>query len=434
MCREIVTHCPRVRILATSREPLRLRAERVWPIPRLSSAAAVELFVERARSARADFDPTADDHLAIQRICEQVDRLPLAIELAAARVRSLSVRDITDRLDDLVELLAGQVDDRAARHQTMQTTIDWSVSSLGPTERQLLDEMVMFAGGARLDAIESVSSTANTTNVLDGLVAKSLVEFDPGRAAADRREPRYLVLEPIRQYVEAELKTTDALELATLHATWVVGLARHASQELASQPAQWTTLLDAETANVAKAFRFLLTAGRVSECMQIVAGLGQYWFSRLSADGYRMSGEVLAAARGDETPRLRAGVLLTAGLLAEQAGDLRQAIDHLACAIELLGPLDTSPRLAWALFHQARVLALSGLADPHRPLGKAVVLFRQLGDPVGEAWCRVVARPDHEGRPPQPLDQRSPSPRSRPSGSTHARRSAVPLRWTGGAG
>ena len=204
----------------------------------------------------------------------------------------------------------------------MQTTIDWSVSSLGPTERQLLDEMVMFTGGARLDAIESVSSTANTTNVLDGLVAKSLVEFDPGRAAADRREPRYLVLEPIRQYVEAELKTTDALELATLHATWVVGLARHASQELASQPAQWTTLLDAETANVAKAFRFLLTAGRVSECMQIVAGLGQYWFSRLSADGYRMSGEVLAAHGGTRRhdPRRRP----PHGRAAGRTADLRQ--------------------------------------------------------------------------------------------------------------
>ena len=389
-CDQIIGRCPNVTILVTSREPLRVRAERAWWIPRLALPAAVELFVERARSSRADFEPSADEYVVIEHVCERLERLPLAIELAAARVRSLGVHDIADRLVDLMGLLVGDGADRPTRHQTMRAAIDWSVAQLSEVEQRLLDELAVFAGGAGLDAIERTSSVPDVTGALDGLVSRSLVDFDAGTmTVATRRDPRYLVLEPIRQYVMGALESDVAAQLSDAHAAWVMAMAQHASRGLDADPALWIARLDAETANVSRAFRYLLDARRLPDCMRIVANLGPYWYRRISADGRRMAMEVLAAASGDEPARLRAGVLLSAALLAEQTSSLPEALEHLTEAVGLLGSGDRSLRLAWALFHQGRVLAMSARAHADRPLRRALALFRECGEPSGEAWCAL---------------------------------------------
>jgi predicted ATPase len=231
----IATSAPHVRVIATSREGLGIPAERVVPVTPLTTDAdgdAVELFVARARAARPDFALDAVTTPTVIELCRRLDGIPLAIELAAARTRSITPTRVLERLDERFRMLTGGSRTAVARHQTLQAAVDWSYELLSAEERTVLDRLSVFAGGFTLDAAEAVASDddIDAFDVLEhvsALVDKSLVVVDPGEEA-------YRLLETIRQYAAGRLATSGtADELRARHADYYRRVA------LATSPNPW---------------------------------------------------------------------------------------------------------------------------------------------------------------------------------------------------
>ena len=227
--------CPRLRILATSREPLHITGERLCRLSTLpvppetvgsaprppSTYAAVQLFVDRARLVRPEFELNESSAPAVARICRQLDGHPLALELAAARLRTLSAEQIATRLDDRFRLLGGGQSAVAPRQRTLLATLDWSYGLMSPSEQALLRRLSVFAGGWTLEAAERIAEPAGAAEVLEhltGLVDKSLVQVG---ATADLDELRYSLLETVRQYAAEHLSATGELETTRARHIWL---------------------------------------------------------------------------------------------------------------------------------------------------------------------------------------------------------------------
>src|SRR5262245_4053146 len=242
----IVAHCPGVRILATSREPLVVTGETLCPVPSLrlppedvaladaAAYAAVRLFLDRASAARPDFALTADTVAAVVQICRRLDGLPLAIELAAARLRSLSVAQVVERLDDRFALLTRGTRTALARHQTLRAVVDWSWELLDEPEQMLLRRFSVFAGGATLEAAERACAgggpaRADIIDILASLVDQSLVEAD----GVQRDEMRYRLLDTVRAYGAERLREAgETMAVSRAHAEYFCDLAERAEPEL----------------------------------------------------------------------------------------------------------------------------------------------------------------------------------------------------------
>ena len=212
----LLTHCKDVRLLATSREALMVDGERIWPVPSLAfmdgaQSPAVALFIDRARAVAPDFDP-ASDIAEIAEICRRLDGIPLAIELAAARVRAMSPAQIRDRLNERFRLLTGGARRALERHQTLRHAVQWSYDLLTPAERMVLARTSAFYGGFSLEAAESVCAggeiaAADILDIFDSLVRKSLVNVERSGAGI-----RYGLLETIRQFAEEQLVAMSEAE------------------------------------------------------------------------------------------------------------------------------------------------------------------------------------------------------------------------------
>jgi predicted ATPase/class 3 adenylate cyclase len=219
----VLDSCADVAVLATSREPLGVDAERVWRVPSLPGrAAGLELFCERAFAVSPGFAPTPEDDEVIGTICEQLDGIPLAIELAAARVAHLSVGDIAAHLDERFQLLAGGRRRARQRHQTLQAALDWSYDLLSPVERTILRYASVFVGGFALDALDAVAPEERAGHrlleVLSSLVDKSLVDVVTER----RSRTRYRLLETVRLYaLDALAAEGEAADARDRHAAWI---------------------------------------------------------------------------------------------------------------------------------------------------------------------------------------------------------------------
>jgi non-specific serine/threonine protein kinase len=238
----LLSACPRLVVLATSRERLNVDGEVVWRLPPLalpqtadtfgiaSATEAVRLFVDRARNVRSDFDLKPDNLPAIVAICRRLDGMPLAIELAAARASALSPGEIMARLNDRLRLLTGGPRDADGRHRTLRATIDWSYELLDPSERTLLQRLSVFAGPVRADAVAQVCSDAALTpaDVSDGLqklADKSMLQIEPGVDGATR----YRLLESIREYAAGKLTSTgEETRLRDLHLAFYTRLTEEA--------------------------------------------------------------------------------------------------------------------------------------------------------------------------------------------------------------
>lgn len=237
----LLAACPRLVVLATSRERLNLDGEVVWRLSPLalpqtadtfavaSSAEAVRLFVDRARNVSPGFDIKPDNLPAIVAICRRLDGMPLAIELAAARASALSPAEIIARLDDRLRLLTGGPRDADARHRTLRAAIDWSYQLLDPSERTLLQRFSVFAGPVRADAIaqicgEAPLAPADVTDGLQKLADKSMLQIEPGADGGTR----YRLLETIREYAAGKLAATDRTRLRHLHLALYTRLAEEA--------------------------------------------------------------------------------------------------------------------------------------------------------------------------------------------------------------
>ena len=242
----LLSRCPELKILATSREPLAIAGETVWRVPSLSlpdkdaieaealmQCDAVSLFVARAQSALPSFELAHQNAETMAQICRRLDGIPLAIELAAVRVRALAIDEILDRLDHRFELLSGGLRTAPPRQRTLRATVDWSYELLDAKETALLARLSIFAGGWTLQAAEAVcaESDAGTIgidsrkvpNLLARLVDKSMVVTEEGRV-----EQRYHMLETLRQYGLEKLKAAVVEQtVRARHIAWFIELARH---------------------------------------------------------------------------------------------------------------------------------------------------------------------------------------------------------------
>ena len=245
----LLENCLGVRILATSREPFRAAGERAYRLPSLNASHAVELFVDRALAIDHRFKLTDESAPIVAEICRRLDGIPLAIELAAARVNALSLRALANKLDDRFCILTGSLTPR--RHQTMRATIDWSYDLLFPKEQRVLERLSVFAGGCALIAAEAVCageevSAGDVLDILSSLADKSLLI-----AGTEGTEPRYWLQESFREYAREKLAMRGELDDALhRHASLFLALAEQLQLAFDSGPDEvWCTLLREELSN-----------------------------------------------------------------------------------------------------------------------------------------------------------------------------------------
>ncbi|CCH21726.1 Two-component SARP family transcriptional regulator fused with ATPase domain [Micromonospora lupini str. Lupac 08] len=301
--------CPALRVLATSREPLGLAGEALCPLSGLTlpppdtstedadDYAAVSLFVQRAADVAPDFTVTPANVDVVLRICRTLDGLPLAIELAAARLRALPVAEVAARLDDRFRLLSMGSRAASPRHRTLRAVVEWSWDLLDDAERTLARRLTVFAGGATLEAAERVSglSSAEFVDALSGLADKSFVELAGGR---------YRMLETVRAFcAERLVEAGETDQLRRAHTAYFLEFAWTASDRLRqAEQLHWLRRLDAERDNLHAALRRATAAGDTSDAAGLVAALSFYWWLRgMRGEAARLAADVLDLL-GDEAP------------------------------------------------------------------------------------------------------------------------------------
>ncbi|MGW6928627.1 BTAD domain-containing putative transcriptional regulator [Lentzea sp. NPDC054927] len=323
----ILSACPDVRVLATSREPLGITGETLSPVAALDSEAAVRLFRDRAQAVKPGFSADQD---VIADVCRRLDGIALAIELAAARVRSLPIAEIAARLDDRFRLLSRGSRTAAPRHRTLHAVVEWSWDLLTEAERDLAARFTVFSGGAGLDAVLDVAGSNNTgsdVDTLSSLVDKSLVEVI---------EDRYRMLDTIRAFCAGH-----APDLRERHARWFLARAQDAEPHLrAHDQIQWLHTLGADHDNLTAAVAWA-TAHDIDLALELVAALATYyWFRGLRTEAARQADAVLHAC-GETPPAGRAQEYAMCLLIAwpvatgDQSARQRQADALMA---ELDGP------------------------------------------------------------------------------------------------
>jgi predicted ATPase/DNA-binding XRE family transcriptional regulator len=341
---ELLGACPALKVLATSREPLRVRGEREYPVPplpvpdpgslppieALSGYGAVALFLERARAVEPDFALTSDNAADVVDICAHLDGLPLAIELVATRVKVLPPRDITARLVDgggsggrPLQLVAGGRRDLPERQRTLRDTIRWSYDLLAPAEQKLFARLSVFAGGCTLEGVEAVCDADGDLrlDVLEGialLVEKSLVR----REGSVEDEPRYTLPEMFRAYgLECLAASGEAEALRRAHRDHFLALGLAAGPKLKSgEQLAWLRRIEREYGNLRAALAGLLASGEGASALRLAIALSHYWLVR----GYMTEGRewLRRALAAPDPPSLeRARALFCVGYLALRQSD-----------------------------------------------------------------------------------------------------------------
>ncbi|MFB7515851.1 BTAD domain-containing putative transcriptional regulator [Streptomyces sp. NPDC056144] len=306
----LLTHCPALRILATSREPLGVPGESVRPVEPLPPDPAHRLFAERARAVRPSFDPAADPATVgtIDEICRRLDGLPLAIELAAARLRLLTPRQIADRLDDRFRLLTSGSRTVLPRQQTLRAVVDWSWDLLEPAERTMLRQVSVFAGGWDLAAAEALAPGAADT--LGALVDKSLVVATPIDESTGQGGPggmRYRLLETIHEYASERAAETPELLAAAgaAHTAHFTALVEEAEPRLRrTEQLPWIARIERDLDNIRAALhRVLVTAPDEAAAHRLVFAMGWFWWLRnYRPEGLAWTDRVLAIGEDPEDP------------------------------------------------------------------------------------------------------------------------------------
>ena len=301
----LVNIAPRATVLATSREAIGCRGEQAYPLPSLGvggdGSPAFELFARRAAEVMPGRHWSADEQQAIRRICRRLDGMPLAIELAAGRVRSLSPSEIEERLDAAFRVLRGGRRS-IERHRTLEAAIDWSYELLEDVEASLFERLSVFAGGWGLRAAEAVCGDddlidqADVADLLDNLVSKSLVVADHGSHGTTR----YRLLEPLRQYAEARLAVRgDALQLRAAHAAYFCRWSERWAEKSWSDELAWRLAVEREFANLRAAIAWAIDSGGEDPALRTIAAIerGQGPFLWLEmADWAKQAVELPAAA------------------------------------------------------------------------------------------------------------------------------------------
>ena len=364
--------CPELRIVATSREPLNIGGEVTWRVPALAEPDATRLFVERARTRVPAFTTTGTDQSVIAAICRRLDGIPLAIELAAARVALMSPEEILRRLEGGLAVLATGGRTAARRQRTLEAAIDWSYALLDETERVLLRRLAVFTGTFSLDAAESICGRDELPReaILDQLgqlVAKSLVE---------PTDDRYRLLETIRAYARAKLvEANEAETLRRAHATYFLSLARTRRD---GALAEWLERIEEDEANIRAAITSSL-ASDPETAAAIAGAMYEFWLGR----GRAIEARTLLSQLLDRLPAsspARPRVLVDAGVFAYTAGDFAVAPQLIREGVEGARAAGDRELVARALVFQGGVLLATGeSAAAQSALDEAILIAREIG-------------------------------------------------------
>lgn len=414
----LLESCPRLHVLATSREALRLGGEREFPVHPLAlpdpedaanpavlvRAPSVALFVARARSIQPEFALTRDNGRTVAEICRRLDGLPLAIELAAARVKVLPPQAMLTRLSQRLPLLVTSVRDLPGRHQALRAAIAWSEDLLEPEERTVFRRLAVFLGGFTLEAAQAVAAadlSGDTLTIIAGLVNKSLLRQEPSKSA----EPRFGMLETVREYAWEQLTAAGEAERTRgRHLEYFLALAERAKTLFNSQQAhEWFATMEQEYENFRAVLHWASERANADVEIRMASALCRFWYFRgCVGEGYKWVDAALAKSR-EASPSLRAQLLhgaaeLTYGneeravaldreglALARSAGD-RETMAR--CLLNLgSAHLQKDLQMARAFLTEALTLARD-IDDTHR-IGASVQAFAVVaqmeGDPARAA-------------------------------------------------
>jgi predicted ATPase/transcriptional regulator with XRE-family HTH domain len=367
---ELIAACPGLTALATSREALRLRGEREWPVmplplpnldrllpvAELGHFPSIALFTARAEASDPRFSLTADNARAVATVCHRVEGVPLAIELAAARVKLLSPEALATRLEQRLPLLTGGARDAPARQRTLRGALTWSYDLLSPDEQTFFRRLGVFVGGWTLDAAEAVANPDSDLSVLDALgslIDKSLVRVDVRGA-----DERYGMFETVREFALEQLAREGEREATReRHATYFLAFAERGAPELeGAEQRRWLGLLERDHPNLREVFATLDARGDDEGYLRLSNALAWYWFFHTHAvEGLQHFERALARASGTTLTRARA--LHGAGLLAYGSGAYAKAATWLQESEKLVRSLRDDFLLARTM------LMLGGLAE-----------------------------------------------------------------------
>jgi predicted ATPase/DNA-binding CsgD family transcriptional regulator len=400
----LLRSCPKLRVLATSREALGIVGEVAWSVPSLSLPdlrrlpeveglpryEAARLFVERAVAIKPTFALTEQNSASVAQLCYRLDGIPLALELAAARTKVLSVEQIADRLDDCFALLADGGRTAMPRHQTLHATMDWSHELLPEEERALFRRLSVFAGGFTLEAAESVCAGEKlgrneVLQLLSHLVDKSLV-----LVTEQGGEARYRLLETVRQYGWEKLSEWgEAGRFRERHARYYLALAEEAEPELkGKRQVAWLERFERDHDNLRAAMAWLLKRGELEEAARLGWALWLFWGIRAHfAEGRRSMEQVLSSEGSVAMPAsARAKALYVEGMMANYQGDHSSAESLVEESLGLFRALDDKLGSAYALSNAG--FAALGQGQPQRAIAlteEAVDLFLEEGEKWGAA-------------------------------------------------
>jgi predicted ATPase/class 3 adenylate cyclase len=378
----LIAQCPGITLLVTSRFALHLSAEHEFPVAplltpdvrremsvaTLRAFPALELFAQRASAVKPDFQLDDETTVAVAEICQRVDGLPLAIELAAARVKILSPRALLARLDRRLELLSGGARDLPARHRTLRQAIGWSYDLLDPAEQAVFRRLAVFAGACSLDMADPVCAAAGPPALpafegVTALVDKSLLRQDPGEDG----EPRFVMLDTVREFALEQLEAAgEAEQTRAAHAEMFIALIESAGPHLTGpSQAHWVDLLDREHDNLRAAFDWALRSNATSQALRLGAALTRFWIIRgFHNEGRTRLRAALALPHDTADEAVRTRVLSGIAILAFEQSDLGEANTYLEQVLAFHRSMGDDRGVAETLNHMGWVAAQAG--DPDR--------------------------------------------------------------------
>ena len=377
---ELLARAPRLTLLVTSRTVLHLSGEHVFPVAPLDIEAAEALFEQRARSLQPDFRITADNRSAVREVCRRIDGLPLAVELAAARVRVLSPEAVLDRLTERLGFLAGGPHDLPARQQTLHETLDWSYDLLTDDERGMLARLSVFRGGATLAAVTEICVAGDEARAVD--LVERLADASLLLVRRPDGEPRYDLLETVRQYAAERLQELDANDTRRRHADWYLALAERAEPELSGEhQARWFTALEAEHDNARAALAYFAETEEREQALRLTAHLSRFWYVRGHLTEARRRLEAVLPAATDQDPLLLRRVETAGASIALLQGDYAASTAFAERALDSARRTGEQRFVANALSNLGAIVLAGG--DQERAtvvLEEAVALARDVGD------------------------------------------------------
>jgi len=396
---QLLTAGPKLKVVVTSQAPLHVYGEHEFPVPPLalpdpkstpplevlSRLPAVALFVERAKAVKHEFTLTKENAPAVAAICSRLDGLPLAIELAAARIKLLSPSAMLARLESRLNLLTGGARDLPTRQQTLRNTVDWSYGLLNGAEQTLFRRLSVFTGGCTLEGVEAVCDTKGNLglDVLDGMasmVDKSLVQ----QVEQVDKETRFFMLSTIREYALERLAESDD-ESATrrAHAAYYLVLAEEGAEDIATHP-EWLDRFEVEHDNFRLALDYLIKTGDADWGLRMGAALFRFWETREHlTEGRDAIGRVLALEGAAARPKLRARLLFAAAVLAGEQGDYGSAQQMFENSLETCLELNDKRGVAVALNALAVIARDRGdIAAAALLFERCVAIWKDLGDPA----------------------------------------------------